>query len=260
MDKFNVNLTSATGCAAGQHGSVCSAALRNCIRNIMLLISSDLCWQSTAQRLAALCCTAQHKFCHLTFAGNTVTCTDAVVLENTGNVEVNVGSIAGTSGTDVVACDATVPTAGSPLLVRVGQVVTCTVSKMTSQADFDASSISLSVTVDEVVAKGRNNSIDNQAITRTLTKALTQERTIRVELLAVTSADVDAKGGCMSASSGGLFFAILLATQSCLASHCVGKSDVVKISANQLFHCCSLSKTYCGQVRMQHGHMSPFVG
>jgi hypothetical protein len=104
------------------------------------------------------------------FAGSTVTCTDAVVLSNEGNVRVGISAIQGVSGTTVDSCSVTTPTT-----LAVDGQVTCTISKVTSQADYEASSTDLDVKVTNIVANGVNTSINAAEITASSQKTLVQE-------------------------------------------------------------------------------------
>ena len=107
------------------------------------------------------------------FAGSTITCNDAVVL-NEGNVRVAITGIQGVSGTAIVTCSP--PVSASPATVlEVGGNITCTISKLTSQPDYEASSTALGVTVTGVKANGVNDTIDGMAITASSEKALLQE-------------------------------------------------------------------------------------
>lgn len=108
------------------------------------------------------------------FAGSTITCTDAVVLTNEGNVRVAITGIQGVSGTAIITCSP--PVSASPATVlEVGGNITCTISKLTSQLDYEASSTALGVTVTGVDAYGVNDTIDGVAITASSEKTLLQE-------------------------------------------------------------------------------------
>jgi hypothetical protein len=104
------------------------------------------------------------------FAGSTVTCANAVVLTNEGNVRVAISAIQGVSSTTVDSCSVTGPTT-----LSVDGQITCTISKVTTQADYEASSTALDVKVTNIVANGVNTSINAAEMTASSQKTLEQE-------------------------------------------------------------------------------------
>jgi hypothetical protein len=107
------------------------------------------------------------------FADSTVTCTNAVMLTNDGNVRVSITAIQGNSGTTVVSCTPAV-TASPATVLGVAGSITCTISKVSNQADYEASSTALGVTVTGVTANGVNDTIDGVDITASSEKVLVQ--------------------------------------------------------------------------------------
>jgi hypothetical protein len=124
----------------------------------------------------ALSLTIDNSFCgpptSTNFAGSTVTCTDAVVLSNEGNVRVAISAIQGAAGTTVDSCT---PAVTAPTVLAVGGQITCTISKVTNQADYEASFTALDVVVTNVVANGVNNSINAAEVTASSQKSLVKE-------------------------------------------------------------------------------------
>jgi hypothetical protein len=152
------------------------------------------------------------------FAGSTVTCTDAVVLTNEGNVRVAITAIQGVSGTTVVSWNRTV-TASPATLLAVGEQVTCTISKSTNQADYEASFTALDVSVTGVDANGVNATIDGVPITASSENALVQEPDYLVGIKRIdynttdsaddSTANVTRKGTCCCFRSAPLPFLLL---------------------------------------------------
>jgi hypothetical protein len=128
------------------------------------------------------------------YAGSTVTCNDAVLLKNDGNVRVAIGTIEGASGTTVVSCDPEV-TASPPTVLAVAGEITCTISKVTNQADYEAGSTALDVQVTGVDAYGVNATIDGVAITAAATASLTKTRTARLSIAHTPATSLTAVGG-----------------------------------------------------------------
>jgi hypothetical protein len=117
------------------------------------------------------------------FAGSTIACNNAVVLANEGDVRVAITAIEGVSGsgTTVVSCDPALAST-PPTVLAVDGSITCTISKVTDQADYEASFTALDVIVTGVDANGVNATIDGVPVTASSEKALVQTRTARLSL------------------------------------------------------------------------------
>jgi hypothetical protein len=91
-------------------------------------------------------------------AATPVVCGSALTLTNTGNVRIDVTSIAGPAGVTITSCTPAIPTAGAPLtLSQTGGAspsIVCSLSVVTNQADYEASSISVTASATGVTAKG----------------------------------------------------------------------------------------------------------
>jgi hypothetical protein len=96
-------------------------------------------------------------------AANPVVCGNALTLTNTGNVRIDVTSIAGPAGVTVTSCTPAIPTAEAPLtLSQAGgssPSIVCSLSVVSNQADYEASSINFTASATGVTAKGRTAAI-----------------------------------------------------------------------------------------------------
>jgi hypothetical protein len=115
------------------------------------------------------------------YAGSTITCSNAVLLKNEGNVRVAIGAISGSSGTTLGSCTPALSGAPAAVLEVNGQV-TCTITKATNQADYEAGFTALDVQVTGVDAYGVNNTIDGVDVTAAATASLTKTRTARLSV------------------------------------------------------------------------------
>lgn len=102
-------------------------------------------------------------------AGSSVTCADAVTLGNQGNVRVHVEGIVGTNGATATC----IPTL--PATLEVNGSVTCTLSKVTTQADYENAYTAVGVVVYGVAANGHNHTIDGVNLTAVGVAELLQE-------------------------------------------------------------------------------------
>ncbi len=126
-------------------------------------------------------------------AANEVVCNGALTLTNTGNVRVDVASLAGTTGSvSVSGC-----TPGTPSLVldQSGGAVTCGLTITTSQQDFEDGLVSFQAEA-AITAKGTNAVVDGVTtgqITAAGNVTLLKEPRFDVGVQRVDTSDVQVK-------------------------------------------------------------------
>lgn len=127
-------------------------------------------------------------------AANPVVCNNALTLTNTGNVRVDVASIAGAAEVTVSGCT------GPFLLDQAGgtaPTVTCSLSVVTAQPDFEAATIAFEATASGVVAKGTNAviaGVTSEAISAQGAQALVKEPGFNLGIVRVGTGDIKTAG------------------------------------------------------------------
>jgi hypothetical protein len=128
-------------------------------------------------------------------AANPVVCNNALTLTNTGNVRIDVTEILGDTA-DITVSGCT----GPFVLDQAGGAassVTCSLSVVTTQPDYEAGTIAFSATASGVVAKGTNAVITNvttAAISAQGSKALVKEPNFEAGIVRVGSGDIKSAG------------------------------------------------------------------